>query len=194
MCPHGLRRILLLAFSLVFSVAAAPKDPPPAPEGGGGFYSIVAGQGQTVQPGSPFGVAVRLTGTLGVAGVEVKLLRVLSGGPSIACEAALTDTSGLAVLSCQAGFTPFRTQVLITVGDSFGRVAPDFSITIQPPFLVEGFTKRYAVHSLVYYGETLSIHSAITREKQMKKWRRAWKIRLIESENPTWSDLYESLI
>jgi len=141
MCAHGLRRTLLLALSLAISAAAAPKDPLPAPEGGGGFYTIVAGQAQTVQPGSLFGVAVRLQGTASVAGIEVKLLRVISGGPSIACEAALTDTSGLAVLSCQAGFTPFKTQVLITVGDNFGRVAPDFSITIQPPFLVEGFTK-----------------------------------------------------
>lgn len=60
--------------------------------------------------------------------------------------------------------------------------------------LVKGFTQRYAVHSLVYYEPTESIEGAITREKQLKKWNRAWKISLIEMNNPEWNDLYPGLI
>ena len=55
---------------------------------------------------------------------------------------------------------------------------------------VEGFTKKYGVHTLVYVEYFRTMDDAILREKQMKKWRRAWKLRLIESENPTWKDLY----
>ena len=60
--------------------------------------------------------------------------------------------------------------------------------------LVDGFTKKYGVHSLVYYEETDSIDSAIAREKQLKKWNRAWKVRLVEKGNPYWRDLYPSLL
>ena len=59
--------------------------------------------------------------------------------------------------------------------------------------LVEGFTKKYKVHNLVYYEQTTDALSAIQREKQLKKWERAWKIRLIEKNNPTWKDLYDDL-
>lgn len=55
--------------------------------------------------------------------------------------------------------------------------------------LVEGFTKRYNITKLVYYEETNSIHSALQREKQLKNWRRQWKIDLIESVNRDWDDL-----
>ena len=55
---------------------------------------------------------------------------------------------------------------------------------------VEGFTKRYHVHRLVWYEVHESIESAITREKALKKWNRAWKVCLIEESNPSWSDLY----
>jgi len=58
---------------------------------------------------------------------------------------------------------------------------------------VEGFTKRYAVHRLVYYEIHEEMVSAIEREKQLKKWNRAWKIDLIQKMNPKWEDLYESL-
>ena len=58
----------------------------------------------------------------------------------------------------------------------------------------EGFTKKYGVHHLVWYEETPDIEAAILREKQMKKWRRQWKIELIEKENHHWKDLYEDLI
>ena len=60
--------------------------------------------------------------------------------------------------------------------------------------LVGGFTKRYHVHKLVYFETTGDIHSAITREKQIKKWNREWKINLIEKSNPGWKDLYFDLI
>ncbi len=57
----------------------------------------------------------------------------------------------------------------------------------------EGFTKKYGVHSLVWFEATYDIRGAIQREKQMKKWNRQWKINLIERENPEWADLYEEL-
>jgi len=60
--------------------------------------------------------------------------------------------------------------------------------------LVEGFTKRYGVHRLVYYEVFARPGEAIQREKRLKKWNRAWKIRLIESTNPEWEDLYGTVI
>ena len=56
-----------------------------------------------------------------------------------------------------------------------------------------GFTKKYNVHILVYYDETPDILAAIAREKQLKKLKRAWKIKLIQEENPGWRDLYDAL-
>ncbi len=55
--------------------------------------------------------------------------------------------------------------------------------------LVEGFTKRYYLNYLVYFEETTDVSSTIAREKQIKSWRRAKKIDLIESSNPQWKDL-----
>jgi len=60
--------------------------------------------------------------------------------------------------------------------------------------LVEGFTKRYSVHNLVWYELHPSMESAISREKAIKEWKRRWKIELIERENPEWKDLYKDLI
>ena len=60
--------------------------------------------------------------------------------------------------------------------------------------LIEGFTKRYSVHLLVHYEQCTDITVAICREKRLKKWNRAWKIRLIESDNPEWRDLYPNLV
>jgi len=60
--------------------------------------------------------------------------------------------------------------------------------------LVEGFTKRYGVHRLVYYELYDDIVSAIKREKQMKKWNRAWKLELIERQNSRWRDLWEEIV
>ena len=59
--------------------------------------------------------------------------------------------------------------------------------------LVEGFTKHYRVHRLVWFEAHASMDSAITREKTLKKWNRAWKIELIEKTNPTWADLYDEI-
>ena len=60
--------------------------------------------------------------------------------------------------------------------------------------LVDGFTKKYSVKSLVYYEQIDDVNSAILREKRLKTWKRAWKIKLIEDFNPTWKDLYNDLI
>ena len=60
--------------------------------------------------------------------------------------------------------------------------------------LIDGFTKKYGVKMLVYYEQCGQIESVIMREKQSKKWKRAWKIRLIKSMNPEWKDLYEELV
>ncbi len=60
--------------------------------------------------------------------------------------------------------------------------------------LADGFTKKYGVHRLVYYEAAKDAATALLRERQMKKWRRGWKIRLIEEHNPEWADLYESLV
>ncbi len=59
--------------------------------------------------------------------------------------------------------------------------------------VVHGFTSKYRVHTLVWYETHTSAEAAITREKQIKEWKRAWKIKRIEEMNPHWQDLYESL-
>jgi putative endonuclease len=59
---------------------------------------------------------------------------------------------------------------------------------------VPGFTKEYVIDKLVYYEMFDDPQSAIIREKQLKRWKRDWKIALIESSNPNWDDLYPSLI
>ena len=59
--------------------------------------------------------------------------------------------------------------------------------------LVDGFTRKYNVHRLVWYEVHESWESAFQREKQIKKWKRAWKLKLIELNNPSWDDLYESI-
>ena len=59
--------------------------------------------------------------------------------------------------------------------------------------LAEGFTKEYKIHRLVYFETCDDIYQAIKREKQLKKWKRHWKIQLIEKTNPDWNDLYYKL-
>jgi putative endonuclease len=56
--------------------------------------------------------------------------------------------------------------------------------------LVEGFTKRHKVNRLIYFEQFDDIGNAIRKEKRLKSWNRAWKIRLIEKSNPNWVDLY----
>jgi putative endonuclease len=58
---------------------------------------------------------------------------------------------------------------------------------------VAGFTKRYGVHQLVWYELHESIEFAIEREKRLKEWKRVWKLELIESANPDWKDLYDTI-
>lgn len=58
---------------------------------------------------------------------------------------------------------------------------------------VEGFTKKYNVHTLVFFEQTESVQSAIEREKRLKKWKRDWKLHIIEKMNPKWEDLYANL-
>ncbi len=55
--------------------------------------------------------------------------------------------------------------------------------------LLEGFTKKYNIKTLIYYEQTTDVESAIAREKCIKKWNRVWKRRLIEKDNPEWKDL-----
>ena len=55
--------------------------------------------------------------------------------------------------------------------------------------LADGFTKQYHVHKLVYYEQTTDVHAALEREKQLKKWNRAKKNRLVETVNPEWNDI-----
>jgi putative endonuclease len=59
---------------------------------------------------------------------------------------------------------------------------------------VEGFTEHYGVHNLVWYEPHESMESAIQRKKQLKEWKRRWKMRLIEGVNPNWEDLYHTLV
>jgi putative endonuclease len=60
--------------------------------------------------------------------------------------------------------------------------------------LVDGFTKRYGLRRLVYFEEQLDAETAFRREKSLKRWRRNWKIELIESRNPTWRDVYPDAV
>ena len=60
--------------------------------------------------------------------------------------------------------------------------------------MVEGFTRRYNVHRLVWYELHDSMQSAIIREKRLKDWKRKWKLELIERANPNWQDLYHTIV
>jgi putative endonuclease len=64
-------------------------------------------------------------------------------------------------------------------------------VSLHKQDLIKGFTKKYRVHHLVYYETHATMDAAILREKQLKEWRRLWKIRLIESMNPEWVDLFD---
>ena len=60
--------------------------------------------------------------------------------------------------------------------------------------VVDGFSKKYNIHLLVWYEVHDEIGSAIVREKQIKEWKRLWKLELIERSNPTWKDLYSEIV
>lgn len=57
--------------------------------------------------------------------------------------------------------------------------------------MIAGFTKKYSINNLVYFESTTDVNEAILREKRLKKWKRQWKIELIEKSNPDWQDLSE---
>ena len=59
--------------------------------------------------------------------------------------------------------------------------------------LVEGFSRKYGIHTLVWYEVHETMESAIIREKAIKEWKRIWKLNIIESSNPEWRDLYHEL-
>jgi len=60
--------------------------------------------------------------------------------------------------------------------------------------LIEGFTKKYSIGKLVYFESTNDVNEAILREKRLKKWKRQWKIDLIEKSNPDWRDLSDDFL
>jgi putative endonuclease len=60
--------------------------------------------------------------------------------------------------------------------------------------IIEGFTKQYKVHTLVWYERHETMESAIAREKAIKNWKRALKLDMIERDNPEWNDLYEDVV
>ena len=60
--------------------------------------------------------------------------------------------------------------------------------------MVEGFTKRYSVHKLVWYELHENMESAILKEKRIKGWKRTWKLQMIENDNPDWQDLYHNIV
>ena len=60
--------------------------------------------------------------------------------------------------------------------------------------LVKGFSNRYQTHILVYLEQFDDMYEAIKREKQLKKWKRVWKLELIENFNPSWKDLYDEFM
>ena len=80
-------------------------------------------------------------------------------------------------------------------GTLYVGVTSDISgrISLHKQDLVEGFTKKYGVHHLVYVEFHGTMDEAIAREKRLKRWRRSWKIALIERDNPGWTDLYSQL-
>jgi putative endonuclease len=81
--------------------------------------------------------------------------------------------------SCRNG-----TVYLGVTSDIAGRVS------LHKQGLIEGFTRKYGVHRLVYGEFHDTMDQAIAREKRLKRWRRAWKVDLIERSNPAWKDLY----
>jgi putative endonuclease len=63
-------------------------------------------------------------------------------------------------------------------------------VSLHKQDLIDGFSKRFGVHVLVYFEFHDTLNEAIARERQLKRWRRSWKIELIEKTNPAWVDLY----
>ena len=83
---------------------------------------------------------------------------------------------------------PYGTLYVGVTGNLVGRIGQ------HRDEIQAGFTKKYGIHLLVWFEEFAYIHDAILREKRIKKWRRAWKIELIEKMNPRWEDLFFQII
>jgi cell division ATPase FtsA len=115
-------------------------------------------------------------GTIRGVGRQRQGLSHMQSG-TVADIAAVVDNCSVALQEAEemAGFRP--SQVVIGIAGE----------------LVKGFTKKYGVHKLVYFEQFDDIENAISREKQLKNWNRAWKIRLIEELNPNWDDLYPGI-
>ena len=80
---------------------------------------------------------------------------------------------------------PLGTHYIGATSDLYGRMAD------HAQGLIAGFTKKYGVKTLVYYEMHETMDAAIRREKQLKQWRRLWKIRIIEEMNPEWLNLFD---
>jgi putative endonuclease len=83
---------------------------------------------------------------------------------------------------------PYGTLYVGVTGNLAGRIAE------HRDDLRDGFTKKYGVHRLVCFEEFADVHEAILREKRIKTWKRAWKVELIEKENPLWDDLFVRIV
>ena len=156
-------RIGLLALVFALSGAAARADearPAQATD-----IVPVAGNFQTVAPNSQFAIAAQLISAT-PGGVEIRLLSVLSGGPGVDCAPGVTDSEGVALLECQVGNWPVETAVRLTVGPEGGGVTADFSVTIRPPFRLEGLTKLLGDQSFVPRGESFELTLQAVRNNQ----------------------------
>lgn len=125
----------------------------------------LAGNFQTVAPNSQFAIAARLIAPA-PGGIEIGLLGILSGGPGVDCAPALTDADGVVVLQCQVGNWPIETMVRLTVGDAARTVTADFSITVKPPFLLEGLTKLQGDQAFVPRGADFDLTLQVVRNNQ----------------------------
>jgi putative endonuclease len=98
------------------------------------------------------------------------------------------DVDGEAALRLQSGKRPNGTLHVGVTSDLLRRVGE------HKADLIDGFTAKYQVHLLVHFEMHADMREAITREKQIKEWRRLWKLELIERTNPQWRDLYSGFI
>lgn len=133
-------RSLVLLLVLAASAWGAEAPGAPEPVAQGTTWAVVGGSNQAVAPGVPFALIAQLSGPGPLDGVEVGLLRVLSGGPSVTCDTASTNVQGFVTVTCVTGFWTIETQVRITLEDEFERILPDFTVTVRPPFIAEGLT------------------------------------------------------
>jgi putative endonuclease len=139
----------------------------------GGAGMTIGGAGMTI------GGAGMTNGGAGMTGAMYHCHPREGGGPEI----------GRAIRPCVYILASRRNDTLyVGVTSDLGHRAWQHRTEV-----VAGFTKRYGIHTLVYAEFHMTMAEAIQREKQIEKWRRAWKIRLIEEANQTWRDLYDEI-